>query len=259
MFRNIQTSLLVAVIAATGLSLIVLVISLVTDTWYFERYHATTLQVIGSYYTAGILIAIPVGSLLSFARRVVVAAILGAFGGIIMYALVGYSMDGTIKWLIAVPLGTIVGVPVALLARSGILADLRKTSVKAQEASSPEGFALALTVTIDQDHTVDREMRIVNEYLINWLRSRGSACQDLFLGFEADPAQHEEIIENCRRLLGQDLHMDDVLSKLQTTVGLIDQQTGETRELEMRWGLPQPQPKIPPPLPGDDSRYMPQA
>ena len=127
--RNIGISFLIAAVIATVLSLIVIGISLITRTWYFERYHASTWKIIGIYYAAGTLISLPIGLALPFARRLPVAALLGAFGGIVTYGMVGYSIDGSVRWLIALPLGIFVGVPVALVVRSGIVADQRKTTV----------------------------------------------------------------------------------------------------------------------------------
>jgi hypothetical protein len=254
---RIKFSVFVSLVIATCLSLIVLAISLATRTWYFEMYHASTWRIIGTYYTAALIIALPVGLLLPYARNRIVAGLLGAFGGALVYALVSYTASGTVDWFFAGGLGMCFGTLAALKIRAGILADKAKTTVKAQEASGPDGFGLGISLVIDEDHPVEKEMRIVNEYYINWLARRRTACRDLVMAFEAPPSEFEKIIAQCKLLLNQNLGMNEVVSKLEITVELINLHTGETKELNMKWSPPESAPKPPSVPPNDDTRYMP--
>ena len=129
------------------------------------------------------------------------------------------------------------------------------SSVKAQEASTPKGplglfgktHALAITVVIDDLHPLEKEMRIINEHYINWLKRRGKDCDELILAFTASPNSVDTILDQCRRLLMQDVGDEKTLAAMEITVLVVDAETEEHKEYKLKW-----EPKAPPTAPASD-------
>ena len=125
------------------------------------------------------------------------------------------------------------------------------SSVKAQEASGSKGpfglfgksYALAITVIIDNAHPLDKEMRIINEHYINWLKSRGKDCQDLILAFTAPPNSADAILSQCRRLLMQDVADDKTLAAMNVDVVIVDAETQIDTRYKLKWD-PNAQPSV---------------
>src|SRR5436190_16576176 len=117
------------------------------------------------------------------------------------------------------------------------------SSVKAQEASTPKGplglfgktHALAITVVIDDLHPLEKEMRIINEHYINWLKRRGKDCDELILAFTAPPKSADAILAQCRRLLTQDVGDEKTLAAIDITVLVVDAESEEHREFKLKW------------------------
>jgi hypothetical protein len=131
------------------------------------------------------------------------------------------------------------------------------SSVKAQEASGPKGplglfgktYALAITVIIDDSHPLDKEMRIINEHYINWLKRRGKNCEDLILAFTAPPDSTDAILAQCRRMLMQDVGDEKTLAAMDIAVLVVDPVTEEHKEYKLKWE-PTPPPPTSAPEPG---------
>jgi hypothetical protein len=128
------------------------------------------------------------------------------------------------------------------------------SSVKAQEASGPKGplglfgktYALGITVIIDNSHPLEKEMRIVNEHYVDWLKHRGKDCTHLVLGFTADPTLTDAILSQCRRLLMQDLGDEETVAALDVTVVIVDIETEEHKEYKLKCEpMAPPSPSVP--------------
>lgn len=123
------------------------------------------------------------------------------------------------------------------------------SSVKAQEASGTKGplglfgktYALAITVIIDDLHPLEKEMRIINEHYINWLKRRGKDCDELILAFTAPSNSADAILTQCRRLLMQDVGDEKTLAAMEITVLVVDAESEEHKEYKLKW-----EPKAPP-------------
>jgi hypothetical protein len=117
------------------------------------------------------------------------------------------------------------------------------TSVKAQEASGPKGpfglfgksYALVISVTIDGLHPLEKEIRIINEHYVNWLKRRGKNCRDIVLGFTAPPHSEEAILDQCRRLLMQDIGDEMMLAAMNVQVVVVNADSGESKEYQLKW------------------------
>jgi hypothetical protein len=117
------------------------------------------------------------------------------------------------------------------------------SSVKAQEASGSKGplglfgksYALAITVIIDDAHSLADEMRVINEHYINWLKRRGKSCQDLILGFTAPPNSENAILDQCRRLLMQSVGDEKTLAAMNVEVVIVNAENEESREFKLKW------------------------
>jgi hypothetical protein len=117
------------------------------------------------------------------------------------------------------------------------------SSVKAQEASGAKGpfglfgksYALAITVIIDDSHPLEKEMRIINEHYIEWLKRRGKNCVDFVLGFTAPPNSEEAILTQCRRLLMQDAGDEKTLAAMNFNVVVVNSETEESKEYVLKW------------------------
>jgi hypothetical protein len=126
------------------------------------------------------------------------------------------------------------------------------SSVKAQEASGRKGplglfgktYALAMTVIVDDSHPLDKEMPIINEHYINWLKRRGTDCHELMLAFTTSPDLTEAILTRCRRLLMQDVGAEKTLAAMDVTVLVVDAESEEHKEYKLKW-----EPKAPPTAP----------
>jgi hypothetical protein len=117
------------------------------------------------------------------------------------------------------------------------------SSVKAQEASGSKGpfglfgkcHALMITVIIDESHPLEKEMRIINEHYVNWLKRRGKACEDVVLGFTAPPNSETAILNQCRSLLMQDVGDEKTLAALNVEVVVVDADTKESKQFKLKW------------------------
>ena len=117
------------------------------------------------------------------------------------------------------------------------------SSVNAREASGPKGpfglfgksYALAITVVIDDEHPLDREMRIINEHYLNWLKRRGRNCHELILGFTAPPNSAEAILARCRRLLMQDAGDEKTLAAMEVDVVIVDAESRADTHYKLKW------------------------
>jgi hypothetical protein len=117
------------------------------------------------------------------------------------------------------------------------------SSVKAQEASGSKGpfglfgkcYALMITVIIDDSHPLEKEMRIINEHYVNWLKRRGKGCEDLVLGFTAPANSAEAILTQCRRLLMQDVGNEKTLAAMNIEVVVVDAGTEESKQYKLKW------------------------
>jgi len=109
-------------------------------------------------------------------------------------------------------------------------------------------YALAITVIIDDLHPLDKEMRIINEHYINWLKRRGKDCEDLILAFTAPSDSTDAILTQYRRLLMQDVGDAKALAAMDITVLVVDSKTEEHREFKLKWEpKPPPIPSVPEP------------
>ncbi|MCW5550818.1 MAG: hypothetical protein KIS67_01500 [Verrucomicrobiae bacterium] len=112
--RHLIIGELIGLSVATVCSIIAFGISLLTNTWYFEKLHASTWKIVGTYFVGFAVASVPVGLLLPYARHLIVAVLVGILGGITVYTAVGYSM-GEVNYFIGVPLGTMIGSAVAVI------------------------------------------------------------------------------------------------------------------------------------------------
>ena len=96
---------------ATFLSIWVVAVSVVRRSFYFDQYHMSTWQVLGSYYAAGVIAALALRLLWPLTRwragAFAVGTVIGTMTyGVIMFALGGWSWSSA--WLATIP-GTLVG------------------------------------------------------------------------------------------------------------------------------------------------------
>jgi len=125
------------------------------------------------------------------------------------------------------------------------------SSVKTQEASGPKGrfglfgktYTLAITVIIDDSHPLDKEMRIINEHYVNWLKRRGKDCRDLIFAFTAPPHSDDAILSQCRRLLMQDAGDKKALAAMEIDVVIVDAETQVDTHYKLKWD-PNAQPSV---------------
>jgi hypothetical protein len=119
-----------------------------------------------------------------------------------------------------------------------------QTTLQAHEGSKLVGrlftksYALAINVAIDAEHPLEEEIRHINECFLDWLRNRGKQCGELAFIFEAPAGLHEQIRDHIGKLLNQPLDMDEVISRLDITLVLINPETGEDTELGIKWEPP---------------------
>lgn len=92
-----------------------------------------------------------------------------------------------------------------------------------------------ITVIIDDSHPLEKEMRIINERYVNWLKRHGKHCEDLVLGFTAPANSEEAILTQCRRLLMQDVGDDKTLAAMNVDVVVVDASTGESKQFKLKW------------------------
>jgi hypothetical protein len=117
------------------------------------------------------------------------------------------------------------------------------SSVNAREVTWPKGpfgllgnrYGLAITVLIDEWHPLEKEIRVVNEHYINWLKRHGKNCCDLILVFESPASSTEAILAQCRRLLKQDVGDDKTLAAMDIEVGIVDSETKTETQYKLKW------------------------
>ena len=113
------------------------------------------------------------------------------------------------------------------------------TSVKAIEAkrNGPGGpeFGVVISAAIDAVHPIDKEIRHVNESLINWLSSRQHTARSLTFAYTASSEKLDEIMSWTKRLLEQDFQWRSHLEGLEhVELKLIDPRTGTSRHFVMK-------------------------
>ena len=119
-----------------------------------------------------------------------------------------------------------------------------QSSVRFREAyrrteASGKDCALAINLVIDAQHSLNEEMRHINECFLDWLARRGTECKQLVIAFEAAPEQNQKIVEQCQGLLQQDLGMDKIIENLDTDLFLIDPAAKTEKHFKLAW-----QPKL---------------
>jgi hypothetical protein len=119
-------------------------------------------------------------------------------------------------------------------------ASVPRTTVKAAEGSRRAGlfgkaYGLAIDCTVGTVHPIEEEIRHVNEHFVMWLRQRGKQCTDLDFVFSAPKELHARIREQVGRVLNQPLQMDDIVSRLDIQLTLIETTTGDITELKISW------------------------
>ena len=92
-----------------------------------------------------------------------------------------------------------------------------------------------ITVIIDDSHPLEKEMRVINEHYVNWLKRRGKQCEDLVLGFTAPANSEEAILNQCRRLLMQDAGDQKTLAAMTVDVVVVDAKTEESKQFKLKW------------------------
>lgn len=112
------------------------------------------------------------------------------------------------------------------------------TSVKVVEGrkqgTATPAYGLAISATIDDRHPIDKEIRHVNEAMINWLRERRDEAYGVKLFFVAKKDQQDDILPWVEKLLTQDVDVRAYLLRLsELELYLIDPNTGEEREFNL--------------------------
>jgi hypothetical protein len=95
-------------------------------------------------------------------------------------------------------------------------------------------YGVAISVTINDAHPVEQEIRHVNEAMINWLRERRQSAYGIKLFFVARKADQDSVVEWVQRLLTQDVDVRQYLLKLkEMDMFLLDPETREERQFNM--------------------------
>lgn len=151
--RHLRSTFICALIVASVLSAVVLIISIITGVWYFEKFHSSTWGIIRTYYLGAVLIALAIGPLTPFARHAPVAVLLGMIGGCILYSLAAHAIEGRINWGLGIGLGCLLGGPVGLFISSNIRSDLEEEA-KQRRPQQPKLLTEAERRYFDQSESI---------------------------------------------------------------------------------------------------------
>ena len=75
---------------------------------------------------------------------------------------------------------------------------------------------------------IEKQIRHVNEALVNWLQRRGAKASDMLLSFSTNSLYHDRIIENCKLLLAQEFELTPLSAEAEHDSPALRQQ-GATR------------------------------
>lgn len=91
-------------------------------------------------------------------------------------------------------------------------------------------YALSVTATLDDQHPLEKEIKIINEQFINWLNRHGKQCKTLIIAFNAPHSLVDNIVSLSTELINQPLNHDDVMYDMDIILGIIDPVSQELRE-----------------------------
>ena len=113
------------------------------------------------------------------------------------------------------------------------------TTVKAHEGAKRAGFtksySLGVTAVINDEFSVESEIRHINEALINWLKRRKKSAAELAIIYTANPELTAEIVESTEKLIRQDFEWKPYVQNLRDVkLVIIDPATGTPREFSLK-------------------------
>ena len=94
-------------------------------------------------------------------------------------------------------------------------------------------YAAAIWTSVDKDHPIESQIRLVNEVMIDWIRKRGNRAKNLGLIFIATTDDHATILQWTRKLVSQKFEFSEVLQKLEIRVMLQEPGTQKFKEYQI--------------------------
>ena len=109
------------------------------------------------------------------------------------------------------------------------------TRIKVTEGSRgvfSKKYGLGISTVIDDENPIEKEIRHVNEAMINWFKSRGTKCGEMVFVFLSDPSLHDSIMAHIERLIDQDFEYANLAQAVSVEVVLGDMTGKECREFK---------------------------
>lgn len=99
-------------------------------------------------------------------------------------------------------------------------------------------YAAAISTGVDQENPIERQIRLVNEAMINWLRKRGERAKVLAFIYIVGLDEQTMVLNATQKLVSQKLEFQNLLQNIAISVLFQEPGSQELKQYELKYQPP---------------------